>query len=104
MMSTNTKIKEYNMKKIIIILAAILIVTTLSGCGESFQRSVKSFTSEYTGGLERKVEVYSSSGQLLKTYEGKLDIETNEYGNKVLFDIDGKRTIIYNATVIVEEK
>ncbi|MCK5672115.1 MAG: hypothetical protein KAH95_01995 [Spirochaetales bacterium] len=92
------------MKKIIIILAAILIVTTLSGCGESFQRSVKSFTSEYTGGLERKVEVYSSSGQLLKTYEGKLDIETNEYGNKVLFDIDGKRTIIYNATVIVEEK
>ncbi|MCK5154737.1 MAG: hypothetical protein KAQ93_10300 [Spirochaetales bacterium] len=92
------------MKKIIIILAAILIVTTLSGCGESFQRSVKSFTSEYTGGLERKVEVYSSSGQLLKTYEGKLDIESNEYGNKVLFDFDGKRIIIYNATVIVEEK
>lgn len=92
------------MKKIIITVVAILAITILSGCGESFQRSVKSFTSEYTGGLERKVEVYSSSGQLLKTYEGKLDIETNEYGNKVLFDIDGKRTIIYNATVIVEEK
>ena len=92
------------MKKIIITVAAILMITILSGCGESFQRSVKTFTSEYTGGLERKVEVYSSSGQLLKTYEGKLDIETNEYGNKVLFDIGGKRTIIYNATVIVEEK
>ena len=92
------------MKKFIFTAIVILIITTLSGCGESFQRSVKTFTSEYTGGLERKVEVYSSSGQLLKTYEGKMDIETNEYGNKVLFDIDGKRTIIYNATVIVEEK
>ena len=92
------------MKKIIISVTVIMIISLFSGCGESFQRSVKSFTSEYTGGLERKVEVYSSSGQLLKTYEGKLDIEANEYGNKVLFDIDGKRTIIYNATVIVEEK
>ncbi len=92
------------MKKIIILSVFILGIATLSGCGESFQRSVKTFTSEYTGGLERKVEVYSSTGQLLKTYEGKLDIETNEYGNKVLFDIGGKRTIIYNATVIVEEK
>jgi len=92
------------MRKIIITVASILIISALSGCGESFQRSVKTFTSEYTGGLERKIEVYSSSGQLLKSYEGKLDIEANEYGNKVLFDIDGKRTIIYNATVIVEEK
>jgi len=92
------------MKKIIISASVILMITILAGCGESFQRSVKTFTSEYTGGLERKVEVYSTSGQLLKSYEGKLDIEANEYGNKVLFDIDGKRTIIYNATVIVEEK
>lgn len=92
------------MKKTIFAVIIILFVTLLSGCGESFQRSVKTFTSEYTGGLERKIEVYSSSGQLLKTYEGKLDIEANEFGNKVLFDVDGKRTIIYNATVIVEEK
>lgn len=92
------------MKKIVLSIAIILIITTLSGCGESFQRSVKTFRSEYAGGLERKVEVYSSTGQLLKTYEGKLDIEANEYGNKVLFDFQGKRIIIYNATVIVEEK
>ncbi len=92
------------MKKIITILSITLLTLALSGCGESFQRSVKTFRSEYAGGLERRVEVYSSSGELLKTYEGKLDIEANEYGNKVLFDMDGKRTIIYNATVIVEEK
>ena len=92
------------MKKIIFTTLIILIVTILSGCGESFQRSVKTFKSEYAGGLERRVEVYSATGELLKTFEGKLDIESNEYGNKVLFDMDGKRTIIYNATVIVEEK
>lgn len=92
------------MKSLLSIFTVILLISTLFGCGESFQRSVKTFRSEYTGGLERKVEVYSSSGQLLRTYEGKLDIEANEYGNKVLFDIDGKRVIIYNATVIVEEK
>ncbi|MEA1911703.1 MAG: hypothetical protein U9N32_08550 [Spirochaetota bacterium] len=92
------------MKKLIITSVAILTITLLSGCGESFQRSVKTFRSEYAGGLERKIEVYSATGELLKTYEGKLDIQTNEYGNKVLFDMDGKRTIIYNATVIVEEK
>jgi outer membrane lipoprotein-sorting protein len=92
------------MKKIIIFTILILMVIILTGCGESFQRSVKTFKSEYTGGLERKIEVYSATGELLKTYEGKLDIETNESGNKVLFDMNGKRTIIYNATVIVEEK
>ena len=53
---------------------------------------------------KRRNEVYSATGEFLKTYEGKLDIETNEYGNKVLFDMDGKRTIIHNATVIVKEK
>lgn len=92
------------MKKIILTLTVIFIISTFSGCGESFQRSVKTFRSEYAGGLERKIEVYSATGELLKTYEGKLDIESNEYGNKVLFDMNGKRTIIFNATVIVEEK
>ncbi len=92
------------MKKIFIMTSIILAVLFVTGCSESFQRSVKTFKSEYAGGLERRVEVYSASGELLKTYEGKLDIEANEYGNKVLFDMNGKRTILYNATIIVEEK
>jgi uncharacterized membrane protein YeiB len=68
------------------------------------QRMVKSWTSNTTGGLERIVEVYDQSGKLVKTYEGKLDVQDTEYGNKVLFDLNGKRTVIYNATVIVQEK
>ena len=27
-----------------------------------------------------------------------------KYGNKVLFDLNDERVVIYNATVIVEEK
>ena len=95
------------MKKLsTIVLTLILGITALvfTGCSESFQRSMKTFKSEYAGGLERTVRVYSGSGELIETYEGRLDVEANEYGNKVLFDLNGKRVILYNATVIVEEK
>jgi hypothetical protein len=67
-------------------------------------RDLKSWTSNTSGGLERVVEVYDQSGKLIKTYQGKLDVQDTDYGNKVLFDLNGKRTVIYNATVIVQEK
>jgi len=88
------------MKKIIMIL---LVSFSLLGCTESMQRELKTFTSEYAGGLNRKVSVYSSTGELIAEYEGKIDVESNEYGNKVLFDLNGKRVILYNALVVVEE-
>jgi hypothetical protein len=87
---------------IFIVIAAVLIISHFNTAQGS--RDLKNFTSNTTGGLERKVEVYDQSGKLLKTYEGKLDIQDTDYGNKVLFDLNGKRTIIYNATVIVQEK
>ena len=58
-------------------------------------------TSEYTGGLERTAEVYDYNGNLLKTYSGKFDVESSV--ERVKFDIDGKRIMIYNAIVIIEE-
>jgi protein involved in sex pheromone biosynthesis len=84
-------------------LAAVAVVLVLSGCTESFQREMKTVVSEYTGGLERTAKVYAGNGELIASYEGKFDVQSSEYGNKVLFDIDGKRVIIYNAVVIVEE-
>ncbi len=90
-------------KKIIVGVLTIGIIFLLCGCGESWERSKKDWNSEYNGGLERTISVYSYDGNLLKTYKGKCDIEENE-SNKVLFDIDGKRVIIYNAVVIAEEK
>lgn len=67
-------------------------------------RAIKGLTSNVTGGLERTVQVYDQSGKMIKEYSGKIDVQDTEYGNKVLFDLNGKRTVIYNATVIVQEK
>lgn len=90
-------------KKIIVGVLAIGIIFLLCGCGESWERTKKNWNSEYNGGLERTISVYSYDGNLLKTYKGKCDIEENE-SSKILFDIDGKRVIVYNAVVIAEEK
>lgn len=86
-------------------LAAVvtLAVTSMSGCGASWQRSVKSMGSDLNGGLNRTVTVYSYTGEKIAEYTGKFDIEENDAGTKVLFDKDGKRTIIYNAVVIAQE-
>jgi len=80
-----------------------LTVVFFAGCTESMQREIKNMKSEYAGGLSRTAKVYSGSGELIAQYEGKFDVQSSEYGNKVLFDIDGRRVILYNATVIVEE-
>ena len=84
-------------------MIVLLVVTLmlLAGC-ESFKRDMKGISSEF-GGLNRVVSVYTYDGKLLRTYKGTLDIEFGE-GGKVKFDLDGKRYIIYNAVVIVEEK
>lgn len=92
-------------KKKAALIAGILLVFmfTTGGCfSESCARSCKSCSSDLSGGLDRTVKVYSQTGELIAEYEGKFDIEESE--GKVLFDIDGKRVIIYNALVITEEK
>lgn len=85
------------------ILAVLLVVVALSatGCTAGLNRSMKNISSNFTGGLNRTVTVYDMQGEPIKEYTGKIDVEANE--GKVLFDLDGKRTIIYNATVIVQE-
>ena len=89
-------------KRIIAISAAFIILTaTLTGCSSELSRDLKTIESNFSGGLNRTVTVYDNHGNVIKEYSGKIDVETNE--NKVLFDLNGKRTIIYNATVIVQE-
>lgn len=89
-------------KKIVILLLSLILLVSVTGCKE-LERSVKDTKSGWTG-LDRVVYVYDNAGNLLKTYEGDIDIEINEYGNKVKFELDGKRIMLNNATVIVEEK
>ena len=75
----------------------------LTGCA-SWNRGMKGVVSDLGGGLDRNVKVYSHTGKLLAEYNGKIDIQENEYGNKILFDLNGKRVMINNAIVITEEK
>lgn len=91
------------MKKFIIGAALTGMLLPLSAC-ESWERTKKSVSSDFKGGLNRTVQVYSQDGELIKEYRGKLDVQVNEYGNKVLFDLNGKRVTINNAIVITEEK
>ena len=95
--------KKEMIKKIGVIgIVVCMGVILLTGCS-SMQRDIKSTTSDFSGGLNRHIQVYSDNGTLISEYNGKCDIEDTEYGNKVLFDLNGKRTIIYNATVIIQE-
>ena len=79
----------------------ILIVVHFLGT-ESGGRALKNISSDFSG-LERTMQVYDMTGNLLKTYEGKFDINNNEQG-VIKFDLNGKRHLIYNAIVIVDEK
>jgi len=91
------------LKRKIISIACIVIGAAfiLSGCTAKWNRDKKSILSNFSGGIDRTVTVYANTGEKIAEYSGKIDIESNE--NKVLFDLDGKRTIIYNAIVIAQE-
>ena len=82
---------------------ALKVVSDAFG-GEKNMRAIKNKFSNYTGGLNRVVEVYDVNGQLIKSYKGKFDIEYED--ERILFDDeDGNRHIIYFKTgqVIVDE-
>ena len=89
-------------KTIKILLLVAMIATPLSGCS-SCERMEKDFKSDFGGGLDRIVTVYNADGEVLKTYEGKIDLETTE-GGIVKFDLNGQRIMYYNCYVEVIEK
>lgn len=80
---------------------AVIALFLITGCTESAQRKWKNVSSEYLGGLERECIVYSMSGKEIKRYKGRFDMQPSE--NQLLFDLNGKRHIIRNATVICDE-
>lgn len=55
-----------------------------------------------SGGLERTINIYTVTGELIATYNGKIDIDDNTNGS-IMFDIDGKRYVYYNAIIEVIE-
>lgn len=89
------------MKKLKNMLIILILVITMTGCA-SFDRGIKDIKSDFKGGLNREINVYSYNGELIASYKGKIDLEVNE--SKVLFELKGKRYIYYNAVVEVIEK
>ena len=87
---------------IILIVALVIGLLALTFNGANFQRTIKSWKSNYTGGLYRIVSVYDYNGNLLREY-GPAMIDISESENETFFDYNGNRIIIHNAIVIVEE-
>ncbi len=88
-------------KKVIALVATLaLFATLLTGCA-SWNRSMKSISSDFSGGLDRTVTLYDYNGEVIKSWSGKFDMSESE--NEVFFDLDGKRVIIHGGIVIAEE-
>ena len=65
---------------------------------ESGKRAVVDQQSDFGGGLDRTINIYTADGEIIATYTGKIDIENKE-GGYLLFDYDGKRYTYYNCFV-----
>ena len=85
---------------LIVSVLAIVIVCGLAGCS-SCSRSVKSMSSDIGGGLDRTVTLYDNTGKEIKSWYGKIDLESND--QEVFFDLNDKRVIIQGGIVVSEE-
>lgn len=87
-----------------IIISVILIIVLYTGMRwyynstGSGQRAMIDQKSNLSGGIERVVNVYTANGDKIATYEGKIDLDTND-GGYVKFDFNGKRYIYYNCFI-----
>lgn len=87
-----------------IIISVILTVALFTGMRwyynstGSGQRAMIDQKSNLSGGIERVVNVYTANGDKIATYEGKIDLDTND-GGYIKFDFNGKRYIYYNCFV-----
>lgn len=106
---------EYEKKNAVFwIIGAIIIMLTIGLCvligwwnlnSASGRRAYKDQESNLNGGIERIVTVYDINGDIIETYEGKFDIETDRESYILFDDEQGQRHIIYytTGTIIVDE-
>ena len=93
--------------------AAILAVTLLldgvvywyNTSSASGRRALKDQEANLNGGLHRVVTVYDINGNIIKQYEGKFDVETDNESYILFDDDDNLRHIIYytTGTITVDE-
>ena len=86
----------------ITVLAVIAIVVFLVFNSASCQREVKSFQSDFGGGIERTVTVYDYNGIVVREWHGTFDVA--EDNQEVYFDLDGDRIIVQGGIIVIEEE
>lgn len=95
-------------------IGAIIIIITIAVCvligwwnlnSASGRRAYKDQESNLNGGIERIVTVYDINGDIIETYKGKFDIETDRESYILFDDEHGLRHIIYytTGTITVDE-
>lgn len=97
-MSRNTKELVKIIVGIIVVVWIIIGIIFLATRTASCQRSCVDIKSNINNGLERTINIYTANGDIIATYKGKIDLDTND-GGYVKFDFEGKRYIYYNCFV-----
>lgn len=94
------------MKKLKMSFFAVVtaLVLCFASCTESSKRTIKDFSSDWNGGLERTAVLYDYNGDTIKTWSGKFDIRDSGNDNQIFFDLNGKRVWIQGGIFIAEEK
>ncbi|GAB3064313.1 DUF5052 domain-containing protein [Salinicoccus sesuvii] len=84
------------------LLSSVLVATVLLGGCTLWDDTVTNFKSN-TEGLDRKITVYSQTGEEIAYYEGEnVRTEVND-GGQLIINLNGKRVQVLNANVIIEE-
>lgn len=89
------------MKKLILI--TILPILLMTGCAQTLTQVGKSVQSEFHGGLDRKVTLYSYSGQPIRVWEGPNIIINGTEGGETEMIVDGKKVSV-SGVFVIEEK
>ena len=84
-------------RKLIVVATVIGMALGMSGCS-SCERTMVDIKSDFGGGLNRVINIYTANGDLMAQYNGKIDLQMTE-GGYVKFDFEGKRYIYYNCFV-----
>lgn len=86
----------------LVIVTAIGVLFFMLSTTASCKRFAKTIDSNVNDGLNRKVSVYSYTGEKICDWTGKLDYSYEN--NRLLFDMDGKRYSVLGGIVVTEEQ
>ena len=81
----------------ILLILSFLMTTSCA----KINKKAKDMQSNYMGGLDRQITVYTQDGTPLRQWKGKADLSFKD--GRTLFDINGKRVTVQGGVVITEE-